>query len=98
MLESLKPLFTFIKSVYSDNGQGSSTRVHMGAIIAFVLGVGVSFSVSVHHKLITLEQFDAFLGAAGTFIVTVCGTLYGINKAGSYFDGKNGNDKQPPSA
>ena len=90
MLDKLKPLFTWLKSVYSESdGSGSSTRVHMTAIIAFVLGVGVSFAVSVHHKYVTIEQFNSFLSAAAIFITSTCGVLYGLNKAGSYMDGKN---------
>jgi hypothetical protein len=54
-----------------------------------VLGVGVSFAVSVHHKYVTIEQFNSFLSAAAIFITSTCGVLYGLNKAGSYMDGKN---------
>lgn len=83
--EKIKPVITWIKSVYSEpDGTGSSTRVHMAAVIGFILGVGVSFAVSVHHKLITIEQFDSFLSAGATFITVICGALYGINKISSY--------------
>lgn len=86
---SIMPFFSWLKSVYSESdGSGSSTRVHMTALIAFIIGVGVSFSVSVHHGHITLEQFDSFLSAGATFIVTCCGALYGINKVSSWAEGK----------
>jgi hypothetical protein len=81
--------FTWLRSVYSESdGSGSSTRIHMTLLILFVLGVGVSFAVSVHHKLITLEQFDSFLTSGATFIVTTCGALYGINKVSEYANSK----------
>jgi hypothetical protein len=86
---SILPFFKWLKSVYSESdGSGSSTRVHMAALIAFILGVGVSFSVSVHHKYVTIEQFDAFLSAGATFLVSTCGALYGINKVSSWAEGK----------
>ena len=89
-LPNLSPIFTWIRSVYSEpDGNGSSTRVHMAAIIGFIIGVGISFCISVHHQRVSIDQFDGFLTAAGTFILTTCGALYGINKAGSYFDAKN---------
>lgn len=87
----------WLRSVYSESdGSGSSTRVHMAAVIAFVLGVGVSYCLSVHHKLITIEQFDAFLTAGATFIVTICGALYGINKVSSWAEGKTATAGAPP--
>lgn len=36
---------------------GSSTRVHIGLLTAFVIAVGISFGVLVHKKLISVEQF-----------------------------------------
>ena len=94
-LTKFKPFLGWLKSAYSEaDGSGSSTRVHMAAIIAFILGVGVSFCVSVHKHVITPEQFNSFLAAAATFITSTCGVLYGLNKAGSFFDGKNKQD--PP--
>ncbi len=80
---------SWLRSVYSEaDGSGSSTRVHMGAVIGFVLGVGISYAVSVHHRYVTIEQFDGFLTAGATFIVTICGSLYGINKVSSWAEGK----------
>lgn len=55
----------------------------MSVVILFVIGVGISFAVMVHHHTMTLEQFNMFLGAAGVFIVTTCGVLYGLNKTSS---------------
>jgi hypothetical protein len=97
-LASIKPFFSFLRSVYSESdGTGSSTRVHIGLIILFTIAVGVSFAVSVHHRYVTLDQFDSFLSAAGTFIVTTCGALYGINKAGAYLESKTA-AQTPPGA
>jgi hypothetical protein len=85
ILKFLSSLFSWLRSVYSESdGSGSSTRVHMAGLIAFILGVGISFAVSVHHKYVTIEQFDAFLTSGATFIVTTCGALYGINKVSSW--------------
>ena len=64
----------------------------MAAIIAFSLGVGVSFAVSVHHKLVTLDQFDTFLTSAATFITATCGSLYGMNKLAAWGTDKNKQD------
>jgi hypothetical protein len=93
-----KPLLSFLRSTYSESdGSGSSTRVHIAALLSFVIGVGVSFSVMVHHKVITIEQFDSFLSAGGTFLVTSCGALYGINKLSSWAENKqNPPGSQPP--
>jgi hypothetical protein len=92
----LNPLFSWLRSAYSESdGTGSSTRVHVGLIIAFTVGVGVSFAVSVHHKLISLGDFDAFLGAAAAFTTATCGALYGINKLGSWAESKT---QTPPQA
>lgn len=92
-LTNLKPALTWIRSVYSENdGTGSSTRVHIGLLIAFILGVGVSFAVGVHHHQLSPEQFDAYLAAGGTFVVTCCGALYGINKLGSWAEGNKKQD------
>jgi hypothetical protein len=95
--KAMLSFFGWLKSVYSESdGQGSSTRVHMAALICFILGVGVSFAVSVHHKYVSIEQFDSFLSAGATFIVTCCGALYGINKLGSWADGRNQTNTQSP--
>jgi hypothetical protein len=48
------------------------------------LGVGISFAFSVHHRLITIDQFDAFLTSASIFITSTCGSLYGMNKLADY--------------
>ena len=90
----IKPALTWLKSCYSESdGNGSSTRVHTGLIIAFTLGVGLSFAVSTHHKLMTPEQFNGYLGSAGTFVTVTCGVLYGVNRAGGWADSKAKQDK-----
>jgi hypothetical protein len=71
----------FIKSVFSEpDGSGSSVRVVMGLVVAFILGIGVTFGVLVWRKTITIEQFDNFLTTGGEFILTVSGPLYGANQ------------------
>jgi hypothetical protein len=91
MLEFLKHVLLWLKSVYSDNGVGSSTRVHIGALVAFVLGTGLSFAVAVHLKHMTIEQFNNFLGSSATFLVTTSTPLYAANQAGSWLQKKEDN-------
>jgi hypothetical protein len=56
MEELFTAFLTWLRSVYSEpDGSGSSTRIHITALIAFVLGVGISFAVLVHNKVITIE-------------------------------------------
>jgi len=89
IIQFVKSFFSWLRSVYSESdGSGSSTRLHIAAVLAFILGCGVSFCVSVHQKVITIEQFDAFLGVAGTFIMTVAGVLYGLNKTSEYLNNR----------
>ncbi len=88
--------WTWIKSIWSEpNGNGSSTRVIITAIISFILGVGISFAVATHAKLITIEQFNNFLSAGGNFILTTCGPLYGANKAADWLKSKDQKDQTP---
>lgn len=98
----VKSFFNWLRSVYSESdGSGSSTRVHISLVFAFILGVGTSFCVSVHHKLITIEQFDAFLTAAGGFIAVVSGVLYGMNRTSEYLNNRlqaQGQQQNPPQS
>jgi hypothetical protein len=87
----------WLKSIWSEpDGSGSSTRIHVTMLIAFVLGVGISFGVSTHQKKITVEQFNNFLNAGSTFIVTTCGPLYASNKLADW--AKTNNVGQKPGA
>ena len=71
----------WVRSIYSEpNGNGSSTRIHITALVAFILGIGVSFGIATHNKKFTIQEFNSFLEAGSTFIVTTCGPLYGMNK------------------
>jgi hypothetical protein len=80
----------WLKTVWSEpDGTGSSTRVHMTALIAFILGVGISFGIATHQKKFSIEQFNNFLSAGSTFLVTTCGPLYGANKVADYMKSKN---------
>jgi hypothetical protein len=88
----MNELLKFIKSVFSESdGSGSSSRVMMGLIVAFILGIGVAFGTMVHFKAITIDQFNSFLHAGGEFIVTTAGPLYGVNKFTDVLK-KNGNN------
>jgi hypothetical protein len=80
----------WIRSIWSEpDGTGSSTRVHMTALIAFIIGVGLSFGIATHQKKVSIEQFNNFLSAGSTFLVTTCGPLYGANKVADYLKNKN---------
>jgi hypothetical protein len=82
----------FFKSVFSEpDGSGSTSRVMIGLLTAFILGVGISFSVLVCNKHITVEQFEGFLSNSSTFLLTTCGPLYGINKAADVMKGRGNN-------
>ncbi len=63
----------FIKSVFSDAGQGSSSRVLSGAVVFATLG-WVSYVVL---KTKTIPD----LGGPSMFMASAVGVLYGTNKA-----------------
>ena len=86
----MKQFLSWLRSVYSEvDGTGSSTRVHMSILIAFVVGIGISFGIATHQKHITIEQFNNFLNSGSTFIVTTCGPLYASNKLADWAKSKN---------
>lgn len=96
-IPNLTPLFQWLRSTYSESdGAGSSTRLHIGLLTVFVITVGVSFTHLVHLKVITMEQFNAFLGAGATFLVTTAGPLYGINKLADWASTKAENKTTTP--
>ena len=96
-MEFIKKIMSFIRSVYSEaDGSGSSTRVHIGILTAFTIGVGVSFSYLVHTTRVSIEQFNSFLASAATFLVSTCGPLYGINKLSDWAKSKNQTQSDPP--
>jgi hypothetical protein len=102
MLQSLQSFaisfFSWLKSVYSEpDGSGSSTRIHISLLTGFVIGIGISFAISVHHKLVTISEFNAFLGAASAFLIATAGPLYGLNKAADWLKNRD-NNQQPPNA
>jgi hypothetical protein len=87
--------WVWVRSIWSEpNGNGSSTRVIITAIVSFILGIGISFGVATHKKLITIEQFNSFLSSGSTFILTTCGPLYGANKAADWLKDKNPSDSK----
>lgn len=90
MLKSLTSFLVWLRSVYSEaDGSGSSTRIHISILIMFVISVGVSFGYLVHRHTLTVAQFNDFLSAGGTFIVTTCGSLYGVNKVADWAKSRN---------
>jgi hypothetical protein len=89
MTEWMSKAIAWLRSVYSEaDGTGSSTRVHVGILVLFVVVVGSIFEHLVSHKVMTSDQFDAFLVSAGTFLATSCGVLYGSNKLADVFKKK----------
>ena len=86
----IKLIGAWLRSCYSEpDGTGSSTRIHISLLIAFVLSVGASFAHLVNLHVISIEQFCIFLGAAATFLVTTTGPLYGANKLADWAKGKH---------
>jgi len=99
MMKFMVAMLTWLKSVYSESsGSGSSTRVHIGVILAFIVGLGVSFAVATHTHRITIEQFNNFLQSAGTFFVTTSGPLYAANQAGNWLQKREENKANTPGA
>lgn len=86
----MNQFWTWVRSIWSEpDGSGSSTRIHITMLVAFILGVGISFGIATHQKRITVEQFNNFLNSGATFIVTTCGPLYGANKAADWLKNKD---------
>ena len=87
----------WVQSTYSEpDGSGSSTRVIVSALIAFIIGVGISFGIATHYKKFSMEEFDNFLNASSTFILETCGPLYGVNKAADWAKNKSTNNPAQP--
>lgn len=61
------------------DGRISNTRVCIAAAMSFIIGAGITLVCKIHSP-ITVAEFDSFLSASATFIATVCGPLYLINK------------------
>ena len=85
MLSFLKQSLVWLGSIWSESdGSGSTTRVLMTVLVSFIVGAGTSFTVATHQKIITIEQFNAFLSAGGSFIALTVPIIYGINKAADW--------------
>ena len=88
----MNAFFSWLKTVYSEpNGNGSSTRIIVGFVVAFIIGLGTAFGVGTYQKKFSMEQFDNFLITGGNFILTVGGPLYGVNKAADWLKNKDNN-------
>jgi hypothetical protein len=90
--------FGFFKSMFSESdGTVSSTRVMVSLLITFVIAVGISFAIKVNAKGMSPEQFNEYLRAGSSFILTTCGPLYAVNKVASVMNNKTDkDDKQLP--
>jgi hypothetical protein len=87
----------WVLSIFSEpSGNGSTTRVLISMVVAFIIGCGVSFAVATHQKSITMDQFNSFLGAGGLFIVTSAGPLYALNKMADAYKNKDNHDGDKP--
>jgi hypothetical protein len=73
----------FLKSVFSEEGEGSYSRVSAGCIVLATLG-WVTHVVWKTHQIPDLTGATAFL-TSGTF------ASYGVNKASSIIDSIKGN-------
>lgn len=87
MLDSLGRKF-FHSMLSGVDGRISNTRVCITATVAFVIGAGITLVCKIHAP-ITVAEFDSFLSASGTFIATVCGPLYLINKGAGIMSPQN---------
>jgi hypothetical protein len=77
----------FIRSMLSGiDGRISNTRVCITAIVSFVIGAGVALICKIHAP-ITVAEFNSFLSSSATFVATVCGPLYLINKGAGVMHG-----------
>jgi hypothetical protein len=80
MLQSIKSVFSFLKSAYSEStGEASSTRLHIGLIVGFVLATGTSLGVLVLLHRITVDDLCKWMQAAAVFLPASTGSLYGLN-------------------
>jgi hypothetical protein len=81
-------MLTFIKSAFSENGEGSYSRIASGVIVLATLG-WVSHVVFKTHALPDLTGALAFMTGGVT-------AHYGVNKFNDYInDYKNGTPTQP---
>jgi hypothetical protein len=70
---TLTPLFQFIKSVFSEEGEGSYSRCSAGCIVMGTL-VWVSYVVWKNHSIPDLT-------GPATFLTSGTACTYGVNKA-----------------
>jgi hypothetical protein len=78
----------FARSMFSESdGTASSTRVCVAVIIAFIVGSGVTLIAKLHTPVV-VDDINKFLSSAGTFIMTTCTPLYGINKGADVMNKK----------
>lgn len=95
-LDFIKKFFAFVRSVFSEGGEGSYSRVAAGAIVVATVA-WVSHVVWHTHAIPDLTGPSAFLTVGA-------GTHYGLNKASdiiSAIKGQNNdsqNNHQTPSA
>lgn len=82
----------FVRSVFSEpDGTGSTSRILITAIVAFVLGIGSALVAKIHTP-VTVADIDSFLGAAGIFIASTCTPMYLINKGANTMIVKSDNE------
>lgn len=65
--------------MFSGTGDVSMTRTCIAVTFAFIVGVGTALAFKIGRP-ITVAEYCAFLGAAATFIASVCAPLYLINR------------------
>lgn len=85
-------LFTWLRTAYSEpSGSGSSTRIHIGMILAFILGIGISFGHATLQKQYTINEFEILLSTLGSFFVTTAGPVYGLNRLADWAKNRDNN-------
>jgi hypothetical protein len=73
------------------DGTGSSTRLYIGLVVAFVVGAGTALVCKIHQP-ITVADLNSFLTAAGTFVAVICAPLYGLNKLANVTNNRSQQD------
>ena len=94
MKQFFTSLCSFLKSAYSESDgiTASSTRLHISAIVGFVLSLGTALTVLLWLHRITVEDLCKWMNAAATFLTASCGSLYGINSVNAIMKNRGNQD------
>lgn len=85
----------FVRSMLSESdGSVSSTRCLIALTIVFALGWITGLLMKV-HKPVSLGEVQSFVGTLTVFVTSICGSLYGINRAAEVLNNRTANGKPP---